>query len=481
MEDDNIYNEDIFKAQDAEDRREERIRAFDAQVERQMQILRSGKIPEERRIQAAYWLGNSGAPKAISILSLAYEKARNKKIKSAVAYALGQFKALEEAIEREPDEPISEALGREENLHVIELLEDITMGRNQVKKSRLSRTLFTRIQIGLAISLIVLLVLNVAFAVLLGGEDTPAVVDTSNLNPVDAQAVNTLQLFRNNIAAISLPADTLQSEFESGTLDCETPISVTYTLNIPPEVEAAYEAIPALGSRIEAAATQVLTALNTRVEACAAGQPPTAEETEQVTTSMSRVQAELDTIGTEINALIDGIIAAAQREPTQPAATTEAAATSTAVPTATSTPTETPTPTPTIDPATINRYIIDLNFIVEEVNGLRGSNTLLATYWNDAQTAGRTDACRETPPNIPLDYDISQIPEDVLAVAPQLEQAATQINTGLGLLRQGWRLFQNSCQEGTLSANAPTGIIVADTSTTAFETANDLLLELRRR
>src|SRR5690606_4231220 len=90
------------------------IDAFSQQVDQKIKILStSRKIDDKERIEAAYWLGEFGEPKAITALSLAYRRSKNPKVKAAAEYALGQFKALYLEVRPRKGESFSDALMRE--------------------------------------------------------------------------------------------------------------------------------------------------------------------------------------------------------------------------------------------------------------------------------------------------------------------------------------------------------------------------------
>lgn len=144
--------------------------AFEKNVVRNIKVLISSKAPREQRIEAAYWLGESAEPKAITTLRRVYLRdKKDKKLHQAVEFALGQFKALDLAIEREEGDPVTEALYREENSDVLELITTITINGPKVNKPK---PVFGQLHIGLLVSLVILVIAN---AILRAG-----VVDTGS-------------------------------------------------------------------------------------------------------------------------------------------------------------------------------------------------------------------------------------------------------------------------------------------------------------
>jgi len=91
-------------------------------------ILTSAKNTVRVRVESALWLGESGEIDAIRPLIMVYKRdKKNPKVQKAAKYALGMFKSLEAAIQREPNETIEDALERPENAHIMETLHDIAL------------------------------------------------------------------------------------------------------------------------------------------------------------------------------------------------------------------------------------------------------------------------------------------------------------------------------------------------------------------
>lgn len=144
----------------------ELIQKFEEKVTRYMRAIAAPKVSVEKKVKAIQWLGESGSPKAIPVLSRVYEREKRKGRKAnhemleAAAYALGQFRALENFIDREPGESISDALERDENEIVMSLLTQIaTQGRKGQRKP-ISAGVLNRIAGVLVFTLVVLLALN---------------------------------------------------------------------------------------------------------------------------------------------------------------------------------------------------------------------------------------------------------------------------------------------------------------------------------
>ncbi|HRF96787.1 MAG TPA: hypothetical protein PLZ51_16380, partial [Aggregatilineales bacterium] len=145
---------------DGDSELDRKIAEFDARVTQRMKVLANPKRTTEERIAAAQWLGECGEPKAILALMRVYKKeAKNKPLHQAVVYALGQFKALDQAIQRNPGESVGEALGNPENALVLELINNITLENAFGERKKISASLLSRIRLGLLLLFMGLVVL----------------------------------------------------------------------------------------------------------------------------------------------------------------------------------------------------------------------------------------------------------------------------------------------------------------------------------
>ncbi len=71
-------------------------------VQQNMRILMMRQYSSQRRQEAAYWLGESGEPRAISALRQVYLRDSDRQVQRAARLALGKFRALQQALEGEP-------------------------------------------------------------------------------------------------------------------------------------------------------------------------------------------------------------------------------------------------------------------------------------------------------------------------------------------------------------------------------------------
>jgi hypothetical protein len=164
------------------------IAAFEKNVLRNIKVLISPRANREQRIEAAYWLGESAKPKAITALRKVYNRdKKDKKLHQAVAFALGQFKALDLAIEREEGDSVTEALYREENSDVLDLITTITMNGPTVSKPKPA---FGLLNIGLLVVLVILVIVNVALVAVGSGDDESNVTATTAPTASPAAAID---------------------------------------------------------------------------------------------------------------------------------------------------------------------------------------------------------------------------------------------------------------------------------------------------
>lgn len=458
------------------------VEEFDALVDENIKRLQSKKGDAKARIEAAYWLGESGAPKAITALAVAYRNKKNRALHKAAAYALGQFKALDEAIERRPDEPVVEALSRPENAWVVELLNDIVMYDERGRRKRISTGSL------LALLLVLLLTLGgmvAAYVVL------PAPGDAPPTPVAGLTAPQTLDFLRQRVPEAQQSAEALAARLAPDALDCADLPAAPASLQTE---QSAYPVLAGLVVQYNQALAQLEAARAIITDACT---PTEGEDTTAPALSEAqRAQANnaVDSAALTLTLLSENFEAAQAELDSAATATTEAAATASA---ATSTaeaaappaatpipdepaapPTETPEPTATLGLTRqqLSTQIGALYLLIDDATGTRGHTALLAQYWRDVRDSGRLDGCLVTTPPIPADYTL---PPDIAPLAPQaLRDAAEQINTGLALSRSGWDFFKAVCVNGTVTQQVQTGLDTTAAATSLYAFAAQLLRTL---
>ena len=463
---------------DEHDFQQQRVAEFNSQVSKNTKILLSRKQSERKRAAAAYWLGESGAPRAITALRKVYRGESSKRVKRAAEYALGQFKALDEAIERAPGETVEEALQSPDNADILDKLTRITLDGKMGKRVPVSMGIMRTLMMVLTVSLIFLIVGNVLLLMPSEGGDNNN--ETANYNSEELVAIGILDTIDLNMSAHRLNAETIQRQFAEGELNCEFQLQQGLAVTGTELIGDNYPTISENARRIEGTLVRLQQAYDLHQTVCTEGRAPTTEETTQIDSAVNSALTTFDDVTTANQIARTNINdAALTRENTEevvPAETTVPTESPMPTETFTPTPTATPTPTPTVAASLINQHIQEISFSVQQISGPRGAINLLNTFWNDISTAGRTDGCRETIPSIPS--DVGEIPQEVIDVVPRIDEARDQLNTTLALLRQGWNLFSESCTNGTLVDNAETGLTITGTANSALENVNGIMSEI---
>lgn len=450
------------------------VEEFDEQVDEKIKILMTRRNDPKVRADAAYWLGNSGAPKAITALHAIYEKdAGNQTVQRAAEYALGQFKALDQAIVRRPGEAVTDALGRDENARITDRLTDIALNDVRGRRLRIRPRTMMLINLVLLLTLAGLVALNLNLPQLRRGGGS---ADT--LRGTGTVAQRSASELRLRLDELQADGEELQSQLTGAqngqSLNCTFAYTLPVRFTLDSVVDARYPQIKAAAERYNELQAELTTVKRPYDTACQTSATISEQQTTRTLTSLETILAAIP----EAEQLIDSAGVAADT-----GATSEAQATARGAipPTATSTPSATPlppteTPTPTATPGLsaqeLRGYTNDLYTLIDNAIAARGYITLLNQYWTEARDAGRTDGCNTPRPVIPEDYELSA---EVRAVSPELIGITDLINTGLQLSRSGWNLFGTACSLGTLSPNAQIGL---DTMGTARATFDEALLQL---
>jgi len=461
------------------------IERFDAMVDQKMKLLLSRKEETQTRIEAAYWLGESGAPKAITVLRKVYKGEKDKKIQKAAEYALGMFKALDQAIERGEDEPVADALQHQDNSLIRELLEGIVLSGDRGKRKRIPARTLILLQGILVLTLVVLTVANV----LVMNDSTGGaneVTDNNNalptINPTSPLgiALNEVSAMQQRVAQVRSDAEEIQRQYTAAAAQPPTDINCAYTFNkplsytLPSQTQAEFPEIAGIAGNLN---TAINTLSNIQADfdaSCQLARQPLPVDITAANRDLPVILDDLTNIETTLQTTAEEL-----RQSAIPTATPLPEVTSEVTESPTASPTATIEPTPTLNPVIINSYLRDLNGILDAVSGREGARSLLLQYWTDVANSGATDACRLPPPAIPENY--GAVPSDVLQVVPTLQEAVAQLNLGLDLLRQGWTTFTEACQTNTLTAQLSRGQQVAQLADSAFNNVTDLVNAINNR
>ncbi len=458
---------------------ERTVEEFEAELERQIRILLTPKQSVEARVEAAYWLGDSGAPKAIRSLRTAYMREKNPEIKSAAEFALGQFRALDQAIVRDEGEAVQDALGRDENKWVIDLLKEIALYGRRTRKLRVPVRVMLMLQGVLLLTFGGLVAANLSM-----GNNAPG-GEISQIAPPTPDTVspvrNALAQAQANLGTLRADAEALDAQLtanEQGQqLFCGYPFVNPTAVIITPQVENAPAALAALtryndllaryqGARTgfdnACGGTTIFMATSVRVAA---------------QTALDDVLAQIPALETELVQAVSDLAAnppPGNNLPGTPGDNASPNETPQLVPTNTELPTLEPSPTPGLTQLEINSHAGAMLTIIDEA---QRQNAQLLEFWTNAQN-GDTSGCRQLRPAIPENY---QLPVQDGILVPDLKAATDNVNGGLDLSRLGWDLFTGNCQAGTTLDAAATGISTAETARGLFDLASAALNQLTGR
>lgn len=466
-DDDELLEDDGDSAEDAELQKKEA--AFKAKVDGLIAIiLKPKQHPVAKRKEAVLMLGELGEPSAIEPLIKVYEKDKSPGMKEAAAYALGQMRALQDALElAEDDEDI--------RTHVDSLIAGIILDGKIGKSTPVPRRTLNIAAGALLVSFIGLMLLGV----LLGGGDS-AVTDataqaalptalggidaTGNIIETPMDAAGVAGALMNYFMALNTDNRTLQGQFRELIQGRSPDCSANLLVNPPPFVvpDTLNETnLTTSAERLNTAATELQPVYTAYQNHCNNSAPLAAAQANELTNTLIKVQNDTFDIPEILGAM--GITLPPTSTPNVPTAT----------PSLTPTATLTITPSPTFDPGKIRVHRLGLQQIVDTMTGTRGHNSLVLTYWTDVTSSGSTGGCLNLPPPpIPENY---VLPDDVAAAVPELADATVKINTGLTLSRQTWQTFDVGCGNNTLGQVVGVQIQAAQTAQDAFNQAGEQL------
>jgi hypothetical protein len=471
-------DEDPFADVDSPKRPASRtLEEFEAEVDQKIKTLMSRKNDPKERVEAAYWLGESGAPKAITALTTVYEKdKKNKKVQQASAYALGQFKALDEAIIRDEGESVMDALGRDENEGIVQLLQDIALHDERGKRLRLKTGTLVGIMAALAVLFGVLVVLNLVLPASRNRENSRIAMRGSGT--LAQRSVDEVSL---RLDELEEDAELLQTELNNvrggEALNCSAGFNNPQDFPLDAGVGMQFPDAQLLINDYNAVQADYVRAKLPYDEACRTSASISETATNGALTTLTSVlntipdlKSQAADLQTEINA---SVTATAQAQ-----GTNEALQLTASVPTDIPTEAPTATATPGLEQSAINRHAGEMINMIDQATGTRGFNTILAQYWAEARDNGATNGCSLPTPTIPEDYVLT---EEEQALAPELANAAVQLNTGLALARTGWTFFTNACNNGTVGQNFQLGLDTTAGVQGTLDAALRILNEVNRR
>ncbi len=425
-------------------------------IEQNQARLYSKKASERR--DAAQWLGEAAAAEAIPDLVRVYQTDRDSGVRAAAAYALGQFRAIEQAVANGQQAKV------EDLLHKVEV--------EGKYGSRGGRGRWTRIALGLLLSFAIFgglaLVLyggirGIQAAVQSAVPVSTVAQPTPNLDEVAVYAAD----LRSAFAPISADITTLQAQFTTvlagDVPDCGAFFNQAPPFALPAETETQYPELAALATRINEMQASFDQAHAAFMAACQSGTPLNAA-----------------TAGSAYAALRLAITALPQMEAALNTLSLLLTPTPTGMPTSTATPPPSVTPTPLVTAVpTTNPQLTDprshlnaLYLLIDQMAGPGGQAVVLRDYWGEALRVNRPAGCGARPPEAPDPYVIS---EAEAAASPELATAVDLVNNGLEQVRLGWSNFFFTCGSNTVGASAIQGQLEVGAAITAFESARTLL------
>lgn len=447
---------------------EEERSPLQPQIEQALRDLASNSAAKRRA--AAYFLGEAAQGDAVPTLIEMYKNDKNPGVRRAAAYALGQFRAVDEA------------LGKGEQAKVTALLRAVEvegqLGKRAPTASRV-RLLFALVVSLALIGVLFLFRNNLAGAVLGGKTDRTAL----------------LRDVRSAYDRVSADTRTLQTEYLN--VISNIPLSCVAFFNAPPPYvldnrdAAAYADIAAVVRNINSVRETAESARVAYDQACAG--PPENFTSQQANDAYRTLvpalpllaEIELQLTAAEANTTPPTLAPTATippptAEPTiAPTAVPPTAAISTdaAAPDATAGSSAAPTTVPVVN-FDLDRALPMLYGVIDDANGARGAATMLVQYWEEVGNTGNTGGCSiRTPPNIPT-HDIV-VPESEDQKMLILRRAVDLIDNGITALQSGWTDFIFACNSQNLMGSLPGNIANARAAQSAFANAATFLDQVR--
>jgi hypothetical protein len=424
-------------------------------IERNMARLYAKKASDRR--EAAYWLGEAVADEAVDDLVRVYHTDRDAGVRAAAAYALGQFRAIEQALARGDDK------------HVADLLAKVEAGKYG---SRGGRGRWWRIMLGLLLSFGVFAALALFFYGGAGGIQAALQAALRvTTTPTPAPDVNEIAVYasamRSALVPVSADINTLQQQFTTAlagdTPDCGAAFNRVAAFALPADAAAQYPELDALAMRInemQASFDQAYTAFN---DACQSGAPVNAASVGPAYAALRPAITAAPQVDAALNALVVLLTPTPTGLPTN---------TATRPPSATPTPVITAVPTTRVQLTDPRQHINALYGLIEQMNGTNGQALLLREYWGQALRNSSPVACSARAPEAPAAY---VLPEADASASPALAEAVALINSGLENVRLGFANFFFTCASGTVQQSAIQGQLDVQTAIDGFERARTLL------
>lgn len=472
------FDDDESLRDDDDDRGGRSQEAFLAEVQQRLNILKDARgHSSAARRAAAYWLGEVGEPTAIPTLLRVYQKdKKHPDVQQAAAYALGQFKALDQAVKRPDGVSFDAGLEREENQFIVEILTNIVLYDDRGRRTRFPARRMAILSAVLTLTLLLLLAFNLLAVPLLRTEpDRYAQAFAELTGSPERIALDSLGILLSDAQA---DADTLLAQFNAPSIDCTVPFNDPILYSLDAAVAQELPAVNTLSQTYAGILPDLNAARLAFVTACAAAPPGLGDaERSAALDSLARVQTALTTAEAQRVTAEDALtqaVAQAQAESSATAAAQQVSAgTATALASITPTLTPTYTATPGIPPQDLRREVNDM---LTRLENAEEALLVLTTNWQQVRDEGRTLGCNTPRPFINADDYV--LPEGYGTLVPDLQTASDLVNAGVALTRAGWTSFETACTNNTLAGNFITGLATTDTAQQSFDQAKTLLNQL---
>jgi hypothetical protein len=414
-------------------------------IEEQVKRLNAPKAKDRR--EAAYWLGEAAAVSEIPELVRVYQTDKDGGVRAAAAYALGQFKAVEEALASGQQKKV------EKLLHQVEM--EGKLG------SRGGRGRWMRLALGLLLAFLAFVALSWIVYGGPGGLSAALQGVIGSVAPASSAAQPTPDVVELSLIATDLQAawapvkadvTALQGEFTSvlagNAPNCSAFFNLSAPYALPAEAASRYPQLGALGTRLNEVQASFQQAYAAFDAACNGGEPLSAATVGPVYASLRPALEAAPQMDAALLAF--GLLLTPSPTP---------AVSATPVPTATPVP-PTATPGPTALPTTSiqltdpRRYIVEALSVTDRMLGSSGPATVLNENWQAASAVSRPAGCNTAAPALPDDF---VLPDDVAEASPDLVVAAQELNEALELLQTGWTNFVFACGANVTSSSAVQG------------------------
>lgn len=438
---------------------ERRQAAFQKQMQKNMEIiLKPKQYDATKRREAIRWLGEAGDPDALPALLKVYNKDKTPGMKDEAAYALGQFKALGEAL----DDPETED-------EALNMLEQIVLHGKFGKRANPLPLILGEVALGILAALLFGMGLFFAGTVAAPRQATQTAIQaiTETARPTatpDTEEIMVAQL-QNYYAELVEDAQTYQFELAKASrgdsIDCSNGLfnyPPVYALSSMWSGNASYSSVVDLLNEAHGLLDVVNQAYSA---ACTNNRPIPQEEAISLGRSVLDAQRKLDEALVALNS--------AGVEVTEPPQMTN-----------TPRPTEPATATATADLSFVTDELIALDRIIADMTTVTGPALTLRNYWTQVTSTNSVyrSGCNQAPPLIPDNHVLANNNQGLFV---QLDSATNNVNTGLQQLRESSNAFYAMCNSGTVPEDAGARLDQTNAAINAFNAARGELDLLRGR